>query len=329
MADNQDNQGWRVDHGEALRTTRRPSGRAGSSRRFLFVIAVLVVGSAVIARFLWGFMRSEAFPKLPPGRYAGQFSGFAEFSGARDWMLTISDDYKKIEAVFLGGDDRGYPAQRNGSGYLVIQAGEQNLILKGSSGDQATPHGELQVEGSKRSGEWSLAPLKVEPFEADQAFRHWIMLRAEIARLERDTAVAEQLVPAQKAEIEELGQLITDVSAMKDRGAKRTQELQEQVLENEVALGKINKETVTAENQLRLAQKVTVKGKLVALARDSLDRETRWARSLTAGSAGAVSGDLENALQKAEEVAALKDALAVESATVEQLAKELEAQGEL
>ncbi len=324
MSDQQDERSWTISGPSRYQREgrRRETPR---KNRFVLVVSILVFLCIMLTQILLNFMRSDAFPKLPPGRYAGQFTGLADFSGARDWILTLSDDYKKLEAIFLGSDGAGLPAQRNGSGYLVIEGSEKNLILKGTSLSGLEARGELQIEGARRSGEWTLKPLSIADFSADQSFRHWLQLRAEIDKVNDDLGAAEQLVPAQKTEIEELAHMVTDEVALKDLGQKRSKELQQRLAANETALNKAKADVANGETQLRLAQKVTAKGKLVALARDSLERETRWARSAMAGSLGGNSVDIESAVKKAQEITALKQALEDESVGVQELERELEA----
>lgn len=320
MADDSSQAGWSL--GRPGQRAPRIGRRAGSGR-FLVVILTLLLAAGMVGGGLWNAFRSDSFPKLPPGRYVGTLSGATEFGVARDWILTIPEDFKHLQALFLGPDGAAFPAQRNGSGYLVVSAGDHEVIFRGAAPENGGLKGTFQYGDSRRSGDWTLAPAELTTFEADQSFRNWMVLRSEISRVARDIEIAQRLIPSQKIEIEDLSKTITDESAVKELGQRRIKELDARLAQVQAELLKVRKDVEQGESQLRLAQKVSARGKLVSLSRESLERESRWARSLLVGSLGAMSSDLEDALKRAGEIQLLKEALANERRSIEELSAQL------
>jgi len=289
-------------------------------RRFRRILLVLLLLSIILGGSLWQSVKSQSFPKLAPGMYAGTLRGPAEYGAGSDWLLTISDDFKDLRVAFLGADGTGNVAQRDSSGYLVVTLTSDQMIFEGDGSNTALS-GSFRFTQSARKGSWDLQPVSLKEIPLDQQFRNWLQLRSELFKVEQDIEIADKLIPVQKAEIDELSKVISDENALKDRGDQRLADLQEKIKTTEAELIKKRTLLQQAESQLLLAQRVALRGKLVNLARESNEREARWARSiLLAGG----SEDLEGALQRSEEVRSLKQALVQERILVQELVQKIE-----
>jgi hypothetical protein len=289
--------------------------RRGFKLRWVLVPLLCII--SVLAVFSLRFFSSEAFPKLSPGLYGGTFLGDQVFGSQSEWLLNIADEYKHIEAVFLGSESAVYSVQRDSSGYLIVNAAERKIVLKGADKSGEYYQGDFEVPGSNKSGEWKLRPITVDKVEVDSSFHQWMLLRAEISRAERDIEIAKKLIPVQKAEIEDLTHMITDEGAMRERANSRLIELQEKRKNLSQALAAKKSEVINAETQLTLAQKISARGKLTNLARELNEREARWARSLLVGTSQEI--DLEGTYERAQTLKTLKDAVAIERQLVSQL----------
>ena len=298
-------------------------------RRFRRLLLILLTLSILLAGFLWQSVKSQSFPKLAPGLYAGtlyagKLRGPTAYGAGSDWLLSISEDFKDLKVSLLGTEGSGNVAQRDSSGYLIVSLASDKMIFEGN-GNNTTLSGNFRYAQSERKGSWDLRPITLTEIPLDQQFRSWLLLRTELSKVDKDIEIADQLIPVQKAEIDELSKIINDESALKNRGDQRLVDLQEKTKAIDAELLNKRAQLAQAEAQLLLAQRVSMRGKLVNLARESNEREARWARAqLHLGG----PEDLEGALQRSEEVRILKEALAQERILVQELAQRIEKRGQ-
>jgi len=292
-------------------------------RRFKRLLFILLSLSVLLGGFLWQSVKSQSFPKLPPGLYAGTLRGSALYGAGNDWLLSISDDFKDLKVCLLGTDGSGNVAQRDSSGYLIVSLANDKMIFEGNGGN-TTLAGNFRYSQSERKGSWDLRPITFTEIPLDQQFRSWLLLRTELSKVAKDIEIADKLIPVQKEEIDELSKIINDESALKNRGDQRVVDLQDKTRNIDAELVKKRSQLAQAESQLLLAQRVSMRGKLVNLARESNEREARWARSLFFQGG---PEDLEGALQHSKEVRILKDTLSQERLLVQELVQRIEKRG--
>ena len=290
----------------------------------LLTLAILLIGLAAVFLY-YRYLAPKSFPELTPGIYVGTMTDSPHSGMSRDWILRISDDFKTIEAIFVDQDNDILALEREPSGYLSYQRSGQRVLLKGAA--SSSTQGTFEVIDSSRKGLWYLSQLLPSNTEADQAFRHWMLLRSELAQVEQDIDIAQKLLPSQKLEIDTLSQVLTDEGAMKERASSRLNQLRQEQVSVRLQLEKKRQDVQKAQAQVALAQKLSAAGKLVNLARETDEREARWVRSLLVGSESAIGSDIEQAFRRAEEVRGLKQALELERQIVNQLASQFDVKG--
>lgn len=125
--------------------------------------------------------------------------------------------------------------------------------------EQITPGVDLKLSDQLRSQLKAYLTLKRESIEVSEQLRH-----------------TEYLIPKQEQEIERLKRYLQDGVSLRERSRdKLDQSRAELIAAQELFKTKQAKAQALAA-QLEVSQKVTAAGKLVSLARDSIERENRW-----------------------------------------------------
>lgn len=296
----------------------------------MFVLLLLVV-AVILGAYTLG-SSPKSFPVLPPGLYAGNLKR-QEPSGTRvlQWVIDrrpTAEGQPSVGAVLSedGSVSKVDFSETGESGLhpLKITLDSQAMLLTGVLRDGARSEGKVFTEDMQEAGSWDLSAVPETPAGEHNEARHLLLLLAEIEVVDDSIRTAETLVPAQKGEIEQLQHLVTNGEQLQQRAQEKmaaaTQELE--VVRRSVE--EKQKEAIQLEAQLRLAQKINGRGKLVDLARESIEREARWARSLTIVPGGVLGDEIEAAAGKSSEVLGLRDAIGLEQQRINDLVKQLE-----
>ncbi len=307
--------------GAARRGRNSPFGHSGK-RWGLRILASLFL-FACFGLGAWLYLDTgKRFVWLPPGSYIGSIKGvfakqgsvpvYVERAPESDEMFVVvlrpGWEPQIRSTVLFSADESGDQASRS---YLplLLSDGEMQLELIGGERDAKGFVGQARNISSNREGSWRLEPLRSPPIDIESnaaEVRRWLMLRAEletgVERLDQLT----QRLPAQRAEIEKLSAMLSEGQELRTRANSRFATLRGELEEAQRELEQERKEVRALEEALEVSQKVTPQGRLVGLARESLEREGRIVESMRRAQAGTSTADLEQEFIRAQEALSLQ-----------------------
>ncbi len=297
-----------------------------------FLLVLLLVVSWLLFRE-W----SKRFPRLEVGSYVGVLRGYD--SGRGD-----STEKKRSVKLYI---ERGAGSEE--LLVVVLRTGWEPEIISGVLSDAGSPDSdllpilvkgddeELTLTGSKvekgkyagwftgknRKGSWELNQVspELQSGESDERkdARLWLLLQAELLDVETKVEEAENLVPQQRAELERLTSFITEGERLKAKANEKFSQLNSDLERVKKELRERQAEGKKLEQTLEVSQKVSGMGKLVALSRESLEREGRWIDSMLKPYGGQPPEDLEGAVERGEKIQELKREIALEKGKIERL----------
>jgi hypothetical protein len=288
----------------------------------LGLVCVLLVTS-----WLWVQSR-QRFPRLPEGYYFGSLELNSSENGVKiNQTIPLFVESTRSDEVFVAPIDEDWKPQLvtvvergdSGSGTwvhpIVVASGAMRLRFTGAplaSGEYA---GTVESLGTTE-GTWKLQALTLLPHSSwrmdDADLDHWLRLQSEL-----DTAIhavhdSKEKVQAQKAEIEQLTEFITDADRLKGRAEKRFLKVKADWIALKESVEQLRLEAKNLERQVALAQRVTQKGTLVSLARESLERESRWVESMFRSEVNNSGAEFMNGVRYGERVMSLREQIARE-----------------
>jgi len=295
MADEQSDEFETVSVGSvASLEVRDPSARPPFYRRHFLpmVLGMLLVAIVLGILSLWS-RREEGFPELPAGSYAGTMTGiFAdEGGGAVSWYV---ESAPHDGGVFVAMLRKGWEPQNlriSGEGLveearpMILTGEEGTLQLTGRAVSGGVFRGEVVDHVHQSHGEWTLRPVHdigtaVTRQTGEGGVRLWLTLRAELRGIEAKRNFTEQEEARQRAEITRLTAFVTDDTLVRSQADQRFDEARKAFDAVKSQLQAARADVGELARQFALSQRLAGTGKLVSLARDSIERESRWVRSM-------------------------------------------------
>ncbi|MBX7143496.1 MAG: hypothetical protein K1X79_03520 [Oligoflexia bacterium] len=280
-------------------------------RRLLSPYAILAVAVGVLALFLvLPWLRSnERFPTLAPGSYIGFIRGLEP-----DFLPLYVHRAEQQDDVLIAPLGQGWQPQVVSAMVRSSAEWELPLVVRGPGGTWQLIGKEKQplqytgtimaTQGAAR-GTWDLLPLPevLEPQgEEVKELRLLLSLRAELDQVSRAAQQAEQEFRAQQEALDKLVSFMSDKEAMQASSEEKFKAAQAEFSAQRATLESRLASVSQAQEQLQVAQRVTAAGKLVALARESLERESRWAETMLRTSSESVTEGLGEAVARAREI---------------------------
>lgn len=295
------------------------SSELGSARKKLALPKPALAAIAVIVCTIAGmFFRRASFPELPPGNYVGSLRGAGMVSlngedlGLYVERAAVGDDLLMV--VLESGWDPQLVAARGSSSYNssaplpVVRGPGAELTFSGSEIAPGVYEGVLRNRTADSAGRWRLELSAEVPLrELDQKeVREWLAARAALDLTESKIAVAQISVGQQRAEVDRLDQFISEGQSLKRNADKKYALALQELAQVRAALQQRREEARALREKSELSQRLSGQGRLVALARESLERENRWADTFLNSSVAELGGDFDSAVSRAERVAELK-----------------------
>ena len=286
-----------------------------------FIAVVCVICLLLVTSWLWVETR-QRFPRLEPGSYAGEIESifgrqsasttpfFVESLPSGELYVSVARSGWQPEKITLvsvtdDSDDVRWAHP------VVLVGPDAKLRFSGAEKETGFWIGKVKDLASGGGGVWRLYLAKEEARLEGAAERVdvqlWLRLKAELDGVEDAMAVLQARVPAQRQEIEKLTGFITEGDSLRARADQKYRATKAEVDALKEELKQRRAEARDLEKKLVVSQSVTPKGKLVSLARASLDREARWIDSLVRTGAQPVSAELESAIQSSSKILELKD----------------------
>jgi hypothetical protein len=313
-------------------TENKTNTSASPLRRFApHVIAVLALLSLfVVSTLLWLEMKSR-FPVLEPGAYFGTISGILEKEheslhfyverppqGDDLFFCILRPGWKPqmVSAMVRSGSP-----ESNWLLPVTVINDEAKLKFIGARAGPGEYTGNVSDAQHKTEGTWTLNRIdnlsSAAATDSDaEDLKLWLRARADLADIDRAIAEAEQKVPEQKADIEKLQEFISE------RGkAQASSDAKYKTAQDELALTKAifverREKLQKLQERIEISQRSSAGGKLVMLARESLERDARWAESMLRTSGTETVAGLDLAVEQGQKILALKREIELEKNTM-------------
>ena len=257
----------------------------------------------------------EEFPKLTVGSYLGEIKGvneesllpfFVESLPSNELFINVIEkesEPQRIPVIFNDKNDAVQPIviNINGVEWKLVGSGKENKFS-----------GKLFEVGGKQQGDWELKmiPLSERNFaKDDREMTEWTKLANQYELLKGEISSIRTQVANQTKEIEKLTDFIVDADRLKARSEKKFRSISQKLDEKNLELKQVESEAQVLENRLALAQKVTDMGRLVLLARQTLERENRWINSALSGEVPFQGEDFQRELENAKKIISIKRAI--------------------
>lgn|GEM_PF-1671778 len=307
-------------------------------RWFPHLVAVLALLALIVMSCLFWLEVSKRFPRIEAGSYVGNIIG----AGLSDKQRPVKFYVERApggEDLFFAILKPGWTPQvvssvvssagRLQSQWLLpitVQGPEGKLRFIGTTVGPFRYGGAVTNLDTGREGEWSLRVIHAVPSATDDVdgteIRLWLLLWAELQDVEAKIAAAEAKVPEQRAEIEKLTNLLTEGVQLKIKSNEKFIQAKEDLQRVKEQLEIKREQAKRLEASIEVSQRVTGMGRLVSLARESLEREWRWADSMLRAGVKDQSEDLKAAIERAERITALKKEIARQREALRQAAYE-------
>lgn len=287
------------------------------------VAGIALLSLLVVTTLLWLEIKRR-FPVLEPGGYYGSITGiFHESEEAIPFYVERTPDSEDLFFCVLRS---GWKPQmvsaviRSGkadSGWLlpITVSGEQyRLKFIGARTGPGEYRGTVTNADSPNEGQWRLAAVKaaVAAPTGDEDLKLWLRQRSELQDLDNQIKEAEERVPKQKADIERLSGFISERGQVQANTEVKLASAQDILSTTKRDLVERRDKLEKLREHVEIAQRASPAGKLVLLARESLDRDARWAESLLRTSGAETVAGLDVAVEKGKQIQELKRQIELE-----------------
>jgi hypothetical protein len=294
-----------------------------------FLILALIVSTAVLggAGYLFYSEIHSSFPDLPPGRYAGALSYMAEGNVPRkvSWLIDKAAPGSEI-AAFISDDE--IPAQRVAGSIgldaalpLIVSGPRSRLRFVGSTSSDGIYGGDFLNPITGEAGTWTLSRVEtVTTASSDSAdLQAWALRWSELQDISQKTANLNAKLGEQRAKIEKLDRFIVDEDALRKKADSRLGMTTEAVQSARTEMSQLRIELDTTLRDIELAQRVSPRGHLVVLSRESIAREAAWIEGSLQLVSPETAPGFEQSLERALRVKSLKDEIALERKRISEL----------
>ena len=299
----------------------RISDRSPLSMRKLLLLA-LIVSTAVLggAGYLFYSEIHSSFPDLPAGRYAGvlTYSGEGDSSRTVSWFIDKTAHTSEISAFT---SDEEIPAQRVPSNLgldaalpLILSGPRSRLRFIGSGASDGAYKGDFLNPISSETGTWTLSRVDVEATHpSDSAdLQAWALRWSNSQGISEKIGIVTTKLAEQKAKIEKLDRFIGDEDALRKKADSRLGVTTEAVQSARTDVSQLRIDLDTTLRDIELAQRVSPRGHLVVLSRESIAREAAWIDGSLQLVSPETAPGFEQSFERALRVKSLKDEIASE-----------------
>jgi hypothetical protein len=274
-----------------------------------------------------GFERG--FPKLAVGLYVGVVR-LADGARVIPWFVEQSS--QDADPVVLVVDSR-YQVQRVSSrqgsdsarGPFLINGEGSRLRLSGREADGVELEGHALDPISGEAGLWTLTKMPIQtqisPEQASE-LRSWYSIKQDLNKLDEQLEGLRLKSDSQRAIIDRLQRYVFKDDSIKETAASRLGNAAEAIQRARVEVDSLRTSLDQAIRDFETAERVAPAGNIVALSRETLQRESRWIELTLRLLAPESSAGFEQSLERAYRVKALQDRIAEEHRKLAQLENE-------
>ncbi|NMC63301.1 MAG: hypothetical protein GYA55_09050 [SAR324 cluster bacterium] len=299
--------------------TTDPNKSRRKNRHPLLISLLICVGVILISIF--SFKKSN-FPILQIGFYTGKIESlngnsiplFAMRDKAGRKML-IWPLEKGWKASIVPVDVPAGSEEKSIDAISIKRQGEE-FLLSGNESSKGRYEGAVGSSSKKAVGHWTLHLLDsnlIRTYEnTETSDINWLALKTELDEIEAKLALSEKRIPEQQKEIEKLMSYIDEKESLKANAEKKYNDEKMRAEKLKEALVQKQSEMERLEQKVRLAYKVTEMGKLVSLARESLEKDKAWIQIMLGHNVETETPEFQEAYNKAKRIVTLKRQLAEE-----------------
>lgn len=294
-------------------------------RKVIILLFIAALGASGVSAYLFFSELSSGFPQLPNGLYVGHLSVKGEEERLIGWVLEKRQG--SLDTYVVLADDK-FPAQRipkaltdNTDLPLIIDGPSVRFRLVGREQSGGMYGGDLLNPITQEKGTWTLRRAVLEPLtsEKEKDFHSWAERWNEITVVERKIEAVQAKISEQKAKLEKVSGFVTDGNALKQKANMRLGAATDAVKEVRARVKTLQESLDTSIRDIELSERVSPRGRLVQLSRESIAREARWiGASIQLGTATG-GAEYEQELEKALKVKTLKAQIAAEKARLADL----------
>jgi hypothetical protein len=307
-------------------TKDKPIGRYWAPTLAVCLFGLL----AIVSSLLWIEVQRR-FPLLPPGSYQGEFTrAVGDDEPIRMYVESTPDESLLIALLRPGWEPqqaRLVPVDSRGESKearpVIIKGQGGRLQFTGSMIENGEFRGVVTNLESGKEGLWKLVGMKAgqEALTSDEEerLRHWLKIRVNLQNEKEKLTELQSSESDREAQLRHLASAIQDGEPIDSEDPSSYENAREDFEELQMILKKKLKEARQLEQKVKLAHKVTHKGKLVSLAREAAQRDNRWIESMTRSEPASLSPDLQEALQYATQLQELQRQIAEEQHRIGQL----------
>lgn len=294
-------------------------------RRVLLAILSISIVSIVLVGYLFWRDVSRSFPDVPQGVYVGMVLYDGQDVGVPLYVERVTSSPSLL--VALG--DLKIPAQYapirdplgKGRLPLIVTGSDTRLRLTGVRKDERRYEGECLDPIKNKRGTWYLQKIEInrDLDREDNDLPAWIALVAELQKVEQAIEHVKHSYDSQKTKMAKLSRYLIDDVPLREKATSRLSSTSNALDDARRDLEKARTALDATIRNVELAQRVSPKGRLAFLSRESLHRESRWIEITLKLLAPETTPGFEEQLERAYRIKAVQDEIEAERRRIEEI----------
>lgn len=274
-------------------------------RSIIPLVIALIIGGGLYA---WIYTQNR-FEVPPSGMYLGTISDFLS-EESTPLLVQVAEDKR---GLLVWVSRKGFaPIQKSLAEEMWIEPitfqsdeGQVEIISKYASNSL---NGTIYISLSNARGNFTLSrfPEQSTNSETLSLSKGMLTTRSELEALYSKIKENKERQEAAKSEIDRLTGFLNDGELLRGSAQKRLSEERQKLAEARKLLAEQQAEVKKLDRQVELAYRVTGMGRLVSLARESLERERRWQESLLRVGTADIPPEVLEQSAKAERILEMK-----------------------
>lgn len=279
------------------------------------ILGLALLGGVIAAWFLYS--RAEhVFPRLEDGAYRGLIEGIST-EPAVFYLEKRSTSDSFVAWVLREGWEpavmSAFTRPAEGKDALKMSGPDGDFMLFGVENGPGRFEGTIKDVNGKKSGSWKFTRMPDDSPPPDPSLRLWLLFNADLRGVEKRLAELESRIPEQKKEIVKLTTFIEAKEGLKANADKKFEEEKGKAEKLRQELAQRESSVDALQKKVDLAYRVTDMGKLVSLARESIEKDRSWVKSQLKGSGEVETPELNESYDKAKRIVTLRRQIAEEN----------------
>jgi chromosome segregation ATPase len=204
---------------------------------------------------------------------------------------------------------------------LIVSGADARFRLTGAPKEDGRYEGECLDPIHNRTGSWILQKVEMngEIDREDGDLHTWITMVQELHKLEGSIEAVKHRYDSQKVQMENLSPYLVDDGSLRQKATSRLSNTSSALDEARADVEKVQAELDATIRNVELSQRISPKGRLAILSRESLQRESRWIEITLKLLAPETTPGFEEQLERAYRIKAVQDQIEAERRRMEEL----------